>query len=66
MLRLGNLQAFTELTSEPCGDLSRLVQRYAGSTIMQIAFNKRAQTFKDPAITRVSARPGTWIGAPRS
>ncbi|BGP58554.1 hypothetical protein JCM8202_001218 [Rhodotorula sphaerocarpa] len=30
-------------------------QRYAGSTIMQIAFNKRAQTFKDPAITRMRA-----------
>lgn len=28
-------------------------QRYAGSTIMQIAFNKRAPTCKDPAITRV-------------
>ncbi|POY72210.1 hypothetical protein BMF94_4716 [Rhodotorula taiwanensis] len=30
-------------------------QRYAGSTIMQIAFNKRAPTCKDPAITRMRA-----------
>lgn len=28
-------------------------QRYAGSTIMNIAFNKRASSPKEPAITRV-------------
>lgn len=28
-------------------------QRYAGSTIMNIAFNKRANSPKEPAITRV-------------
>jgi hypothetical protein len=44
---------FFSFRSRPLTGSTRL-QRYAGSTIMQIAFNKRAPTCKDPAITRVS------------
>ena len=40
-------------------------QRYAGSTIMQIAFNKRAPTFNDPAITDVRPRVGGGGGVPK-
>ncbi|GAA5824646.1 hypothetical protein JCM11251_005288 [Rhodosporidiobolus azoricus] len=49
-------------SAQLCGDMLRKpedfwghCQRYAGSTIMQIAFNKRAPTPQDPAITKMRA-----------
>ncbi|GAA5997441.1 cytochrome P450 [Rhodotorula paludigena] len=47
-------QFVRDMLAKP-GDFWGHCQRYAGSTIMQIGFNKRAKTPQDPAITKMRA-----------